>query len=419
VHDTEKKQKEEGKIVKKKGMFPFRHTGMFGLLSVVVILSIILLFPHMTQAQGKSPAQPSKVKAPDIIKLATYDIGATAYSMYGFLGEAMGEKFKTKLRAMPIGTDIARMIPVKNKQVEFCGQCGDVYFAAEGLDRYADKNWGPQPLRIVWLARQPGLVGIVRGDSGIKKSADLKGKKVPWIPGSVFNTFHEGLLAFGNLTWNDVQKVQVSGFGAMLKALVDGKIDVAMAAITVPPAYELQASPSGVGYIELPVADKAGWARLHKVLPALSPYKAKFGPGVSDAKPVECSSYPYPATVAYDFLDDNMAYFMTKAINETYPVMAKKSDLMKRFWSLEECLSLYENSKGLIFHPGSVRYLKEIGVWNAKWDQVQAKRLARQKGLKDLWNKTIAEARTKGIKDQDFPQFWTKKHDEVLGVLAE
>lgn len=412
------KQKKEG-IMKRRGMFVLGHARMFGVLSVLLILSIVLLFPGMTQAQGKSPAQPSKVKAPDIIKLATYDIGATAYTMYGFLGEAMGETFKTKLRALPIGTDIARMIPAKNKQVEFCGQGGDVYFAAEGLDRYADKNWGPQALRVVWLARQPGLVGIVRGDSGIKKSADLKGKKVPWIPGSVFNTFHEGLLAFGNLTWNDVQKVQVSGFGAMLKALVDGKIDVAMAAITVPPAYELQASPSGVGYIELPAADKAGWERLNKVLPALSPYKAKFGPDVSDKKPVECSSYPYPATVAYDFLSDDMAYFMTKAINETYPMMAKKSDLMKRFWTLEENLALYENSKGLVFHPGSVRYLKEIGAWKSKWDQLQEKRIARQKGLKDLWNKTIAEAKTKGIKDEDFPQFWTKKHNEVFGVLAD
>lgn len=405
--------------MKRESMFVLRHPRMFGLLSALVILSVILLFPCMTKAQGKSPTQSSKVKVPDIIKLATYDIGSTAYVMYGFLGEAIGDKFKTKLRAMPIGTDMARMIPVKNKQVEFCGQGGDVYFAAEGLDRYADKNWGPQPLRVVWLARQPGHVGIVRGDSGIKKCADLRGKRVPWIPGSVFNKFHEGLLAFGNLTWNDVQKVQVSGFGAMLKALVDGKIDVAMAAITVPPAYELQASPYGVGYIELPATDKAGWERLNKILPALSPYKAKFGPDVSDKKPVECSSYPYPATVAYDFLDDDMAYFMTKAINESYPQMASKSDLMKRFWSPEECLALYENSRGYIFHPGSVRYLKEIGVWKSKWDHVQEKRLGRQKGLKDLWNKTIAEARTKGIKDEDFPQFWAKKHDESFGVLTE
>lgn len=405
--------------MKREGSFMLRHSRMFVVLSVFVVLSIVMTFPDIAQAQGKSSTQSSAVKAPDIVKLATYDIGATGYVMYGFLGEAISEKFKTKLRALPIGTDIARMIPVQNKQVEFCGQGGDVYFAAEGLDRYADKKWGPQPLRVVWLARQPGHVGIVRGDSGIKKCSDLKGKRVPWIPGSVFNTFHEGLLAFGNLTWNDVQKVQVSGFGAMLKALVDGKIDVAMAAITVPPAYELQASPHGVGYIELPAADKAGWERLNKLLPALSPYKSKFGAGVSEEKSVECSSYPYPATVAYDFLDDDMAYFMTKAINESYPIMAKKSDLMKRFWSMEECLNLYENSKGYIFHPGSVRYLKEIGVWKAQWDQVQEKRLARQKALKDLWNKTISEAQSKGIKDADFPQFWTKKHNEMLGVLAD
>jgi TRAP transporter TAXI family solute receptor len=384
-----------------------------------IYLSIVMLLSGISLSFDVKTAPAQSFKPPDIIKLMTYDIGSTGYVMYGFVVEAMAEKFGTKLRAIPSGNDIARMIPVRGKQAHFAGQGGDTYFASEGLDRYADITWGPQPLRVVWLGRQPGNAAVTRGDSGIKTLADLKGKRLPWIPGSVFNIFHEGMLAFANLTWDDVKKVQVTGFGAMLRALVDGKIDAAMAAVTSPPLYELQASPHGLGYIPLPGSDKEGWARFQKFAPYYFPYKAIFGAGVSEEHPVECSSCAYPGTVCYDFLDGDTAYFMTRAIHECYPSMAKKSELMKRFWSLEECLELFERSRGYIFHPGSVRYFKEIKVWKPGWDELQRKRLERQKGLAALWDKTMAEAEEKKIKAGDFGAFWKKKHNESFGVLPD
>jgi hypothetical protein len=396
----------------KKGIYFCAKRGLVCLSFVIFLLAIVSLFYPKT-----APAQ--SFKAPEIIKLMAYDIGSTGYMMYGFLVEAMSERFGTKLRAIPVGNDIARMIPVRGKQAHFAGQGGDIYFASEGLDRYTDITWGPQPLRVVWLGRQPGNVPVVRGDSGIKTLADLKGKRVPWIPGSVFNIFHEGMLAFANLTWDDVKKVQVTGFGAMLRALVDGKIDVTMAAITSPPLYELQASPHGVGFLPLPASDKEGWARFQKFAPYYFPYKATFGPGVSEERPVECSSCAYPGTVCYDFLDGDTAYFMTKAIHECYPSMAKKSDLMRRFWGLEDCLKLFESSRGYIFHPGSVRYFKEIKVWKPGWDELQRKRLERQKGLATLWDKAVLEAQEKKITSEKFPEFWVKKHDELFGTLPD
>ena len=147
----------------------------------LICFSIVLFLLGIVLSFYAEPVPAQSFKPPEMIKLTTYDIGATGYVMYGFLVEAMSEKFGTKLRAIPVGNDIARMIPVRGKQAHFAGQGGDIYYASEGLDRYSDITWGPQPLRMVWLARQPGHVGIVRGDSGIKSCADLKGKTLPWI----------------------------------------------------------------------------------------------------------------------------------------------------------------------------------------------------------------------------------------------
>jgi uncharacterized protein len=389
----------------------FNRKRKISLFSILVLIFFSLSFA--------STGVCADVKAPKMVKIMTYGLGSTAYVMYGFLGEAMMNKFGARLRAIPAGNDIARMIPVRSGQAQFLGQGGDIYYASEGLDRYADMSWGPQPMRVAWMARLPGLAAIVRGDSGIKTCADLKGKRIPWIPGSVFNLFHEGWLAFANLTWDDVSKVQVAGFGAMLRALIDGKIDVAVAAITVPPAYELEASPHGIGFVPIPASDKAGWQRLNKIVPYLSPYNATFGAGISEEKPVACASYAYPGTACYASLKDDVAYFMTKAIHECHGEMAEKSKAMKRFWTLDQCLELYPSSKGYVFHPGSVRYLKEIGAWKSGWDELQAKRIERQGKLLKLWGKTLDEAEAQKIKAKNFPEFWLKKHDSEFGNLPE
>jgi len=384
-------------------------------VSVSVLLCIVALFFSVSTGLAKS----SSSKYPGMIKLMTYDLGSTAYVMYGFLGEAMIKKFGTRLRAIPAGNDIARMIPLRSKDVQFAGQGGDAYYAAEGLDRYADISWGPQPLRCVWHGIQPGTVGMVRGNSDIKTCADLKGKRLSWIGGSVFNKYHQAWLAFGNLTWDDVQKVQIAGFGAMHRAVRDGKVDMAIGAVTAAAAYELQSSPHGMRYIELPASNKEGWARVQKIQPYLFPYKATYGAGISEGRSVEVASNAYPSTICYDSLDEDIAYFMTKAIHECYSDMAKKSEVMKRFWGIEGCLSVNLVNRGGIFHRGSVKYFKEIGVWKPEWDQLQKKRLERQRRLKELWENTLNEAQEKKIKAGEYADFWLKKHAEVFKGLPD
>ena len=381
-------------------------------VSVTVLLCIGALFFSVSTGLAQS-------KYPDMIKLMTYDIGSTAYVMYGFLGEAMVKKFGTRLRAIPAGNDIARMIPIRTGQAHFAGQGGDAYYAAEGLDRYADISWGPQPLRCVWHGRQPGTVGMVRGNSDIKTCADLKGKRMAWIPGSVFQKYYESWLAFANLTWDDVKKVQVAGFGAMLRAVIDGKIDMSIGAVTTPGAYELESSPYGIRYIELPASNKEGWARVQKIQPYLFPYKATYGAGISGGRYVEVASNAYPSSICYASLDEDIAYFMTKAIHECYADMAAKSKVMKRFWGIKECLPLHQDNRGAIFHRGSVRYFKEIGVWKPEWDQLREKRLERQRRLKELWENTTEEAQEKKVRAKDYADFWLKKHAEAFKGLPD
>jgi hypothetical protein len=84
-------------------------------VSVTALLCIGVLFFGVSTGLAQSSS-----KNPDMIRLMTYDLGSTAYVMYGFLGEAMVKRFGTRLRAIPAGNDIARMIPVRAGQA-LCG----------------------------------------------------------------------------------------------------------------------------------------------------------------------------------------------------------------------------------------------------------------------------------------------------------
>ncbi len=382
--------------------------------SLLVATCLLLLFYAVSDVAAQSQPQ----KNPELIRVATYDIASLSYVTYGFIQKFIENNYKTtRLRVIPIGSDMPRMQVARSKQVDFATQGTDIFFAAEGLDKYSTRDWGPQSVRVAWAPDCVGTVVATRGNSGIKTVADLKGKRFPWIPGSIFNVYHEEILAFANLTWEDVKKVQVPGYGGMLKALIDGAIDVAMPQSTSPQMYELASSIGGVRYIPLPAEDKEGWKRIQKINPAHYPKKVTYGAGISKGESVDGIGHPYPVPCGYDFLGDNITYFMTKVMHEAYPVISKEHEVTKLTHSLESTLNTFLNAKGMVFYPASVRYFKEIRVWKPEWDKLIEKRIQRQNALKKLWNETVAEADSKGIKDSDFSNFWLKKRETLKEEL--
>ena len=57
----------------------------------------------------------------------------------------------------------------------------------------------------------------------------------------------------------------------------------------------------------------------------------------------------------------------------------------------------------------AVRYLKEVKLWGNEMEKKQQRLLQEQSLLKKVWDEALAEATSKGIKEQDFTEFWDKK----------
>jgi len=283
-----------------------------------------------------------------------------------------------------------------------------------GLWDYAKYDWGPQPLRQILsvIDYDQGIAIGTAADANIKTLKDLKGKRLTYIPGGpALNSAMEATLAFAGLTWNDVTKIPAPSLGTSMKFLGEGKADAAWASTTSPAMLEVDRSPRGVYWPEYPPGDKAGWERMQKIAPYFIPVNATKGVGVSKEKPRKLVSYAYPLIVTYDSMDENLVYEMTKAIDVSLDSYKTCHSVMPS-WELKKAVTL--TSMLVPYHPGTVRYLKEKGLWTKELDKKQGQLIQQQASLKKLWDEMVVEAKAKKVTDEGLEDFWVKKRAAAL-----
>ena len=321
------------------------------------------------------------------------------------------DKFDITIRIVPIGNAVARAISTRTGATQFWGSCSADLACTEGIFDFATIDWGPQPLRVLGLAdRTTNFSLAATKKSGVKTVAACKGKKVAWIIGNpTINMQTEGFLAFGGLTLDDVELVEVPGYSASLKAMVAGKVDVACCGGGSTGSYEIAASPQGIFWIPFPKSDTEGWKRLQAKAPFVAPTVVKEGAGIT--APIEASTYPCPILVTWADQDEALCYWITKSIVEAWDIY---KDVMKpepEAWHIDEMLGAWLREP---WHEGSVRYFKEIGKWTDEMEKVQQGLLKRQKVLSEAFEAAKTEALDKGMKAKEFPDFWMEKRVEAL-----
>ncbi len=381
----------------------WKKIGLVLLLGGLIILPFSFLNPAWAQAQA--------TKIPGMIAITAYDVGSSGYIQAGAIADALMKKAGMRSRILPAGNDVSRTLPLKNRAAQFSlAGVGTYYFAGEGLEDFAVMDWGPQRIQAVWNCFPVGGSSLVTAkDAGVKTPADMKGKRMFWIPGTpAHNITNTSFLAFANLTWNDVKKVEFPSYGAALKGIVEGTCDGGFSTGTAATLYELETSRRGIWWPEFPAADVEGWKRLQAVAPYLVPMRNYGAPGIPP-QGVQTMTYSYPMVVAYDWQDEELVYQFTKGIDESFPLYKDAYPAMAN-WARDKAIVVGLPNP---FHKGTVRYFKEIGLWNQKFEEWQKKGVERQNLLAKAWEAALAEGKAKGMKAEDFPAFWTKKYAEL------
>lgn len=66
------------------------------------------------------------------------------------------------------------------------------------------------------------------------------------------------------------------------------------------------------------------------------------------------------------------------------------------------------------FHPGAIRYLKEIGVWTETAQAWHEARLERMKKVQAAWDEATEAAFDQGISAKNWPAFWAEHRARLL-----
>jgi hypothetical protein len=333
-------------------------------------IAFIFTIPLITSAYASS--------LPKVIACTSYGVGVAGHTVASGLGEAVNKLTPIQWRVEPYGTDIERLAPLKYKESEFTLTTSvTAFLASSGLDEFGAPDWGPQPVRIACMGSVvvPGL--YVRADSGINSILDLKGRRLPDIKGNATVMREiEAILSFAGLSWSDVKKVPVGGFGAAMQAVLDGDIDATLGSIFSPKIKELASGPHGCRFLEMPASDKEGWERVQKMVPAMFPATQKKVPGLE--KDVELFGVSY-SLYCYPWVKDEVVYTVVKAVAKGYDIFKSAHPWLSQ-WKLE---NMTRNIGAMPFHPGSVKFFKEAGIWTDALEAYQTQELAKEKVLKE------------------------------------
>lgn len=362
------------------------------------------------------PVSAQSIDLPDQLAWTAYGTGSAGYNQSVAIGAALQEATGVNLRVLPGKNDVARTEPLRQGKVQFSANgVGGSFMAQEGVFQFGAKNWGPQPVRVL-SANNGGTVGLAMavaaeacekvgkpGCEGFEYS-DLKGMRVSWVKGApALNVNNEAYLAYGGLTWDDVERVEFGGFGDSWNGMIDGSVDAAFASTNSGRAYEAASGPRGVYWPPVDGSNAEAMARMHAVAPFFAPMLARVGATIDDTPGTPTAGYAYPVLMTYADQDEALTYNMTKAMTELFAGFEGKAPGING-WALDK-----QNFQWVApYHDGAIRYYKEIGQWSEADQAHNDNLIARQAALMKAWKELEAE------NPADWDAAWSAKRRAAL-----
>ncbi len=265
------------------------------------------------------------------------------------------------LRVKPFGGSSAYVPGVNAGEQQF-GLANELetHYAVTGTAIY---NGKPQPhIRAVAVLTPLYSVFFVGKDSAIKTIADLKGKRVPtgYASQRVIDVLTKGTLANGNLSYADVKQVPVPNVVGGASEFEQGKADMFLFALGSGKVSEVNAK---VPVRVLPIDhSKEAMARLRKFIPVA--YATQVMPGKGRAgleQPTWAYAYDYLVLVN-DKVADDVVYKLAKLLHDHQKELAANFGALSGF----DPKRMSKDLGPVKFHPGAIKYFKELGEWPPK-----------------------------------------------------
>ena len=329
-----------------------------------IALAVVLVF----MLAGHAAAE----KWPKAIAIAAGHPGGGVHTIATGMGSILSKYLKIKA-AGEVGSFGKNIVLLHKGDVDFgMAQVDIAYEAARGLAQY--KQFGKMKIRQIFSGSTPPGAFISKAKSGIKKMADLKGKKVMLEMPAAHNFTHTGdlILKAAGMKRSDFihlkQSNPVTGRNAMMEGRVDaffclfpsvGKTAWAEEINRQSPIYLTSAeSEKGLdrAIADVPYARKGIlYAKYYRDMVGNKDLLTLGFPHVFLGKPDLPDDFVYAVMkVFYDHLDELITFHI-----EAKAYLANPLDVAV-----------------LPYHAGAIKYYKEKGLWTPKLEERQKELLS-------------------------------------------
>lgn len=324
---------------------------------------------------------------PDTMVWSTYPVGTTTYNDLAAVAEMVTSEMDLQVRITPSDTAIGRMTPLLSGQA-LVSRTGDEYiFSFEGDYDFAQEDQGPQSTRVVYpVEARQGFT--VLEDSDVEDFASLAGKKIPNVTANPsVNQKIEAMLAYGGLTLDDVELVDVS-YGDQPAALENGQVDAIFYGLYGSPLFEL-ASSKGVRVLSMEDDSEAAMDRLLGVSKALNIGEFANGPGMEEGETIQTLKYPLPV-VTMEETDAEAIEQLVTGFVDNFDSYAETTPTTPD-WALDQIPKV---PTLVPYHEGLIAYLDAQGEWSEEAQQANDELLEREEQLNEAWAAYVEETDT-------------------------
>jgi TRAP transporter TAXI family solute receptor len=239
----------------------------------------------------------------------------------------------------------------------------DAGFAYRGEAPYKKVTQGKGFNFRTLMAGSPFQVSVVASErSGIKTLADLKGKRMVVEYGRFFGAglTARSALANAGLTIKDIIPVKVTSTTEGIRAVIEGRADVATAAVGMGIVRELKLA-RGARLLAIDPSP-AAMKRVQKIAPGFSALPAKPN-GVEVLTTTIVFTYPLSIMVRRD-LDKKTVKTVIRAFWDHYKELQPIHPRLRQ-WTPDRFATT-----GVVipYHPAAIEFYKEKGVWTKEID---------------------------------------------------
>lgn len=293
---------------------------------------------------------------------ATLPPGSILYTQASVIAKAVQDHSKLQIRVIGYGGDAPMFDAVNTKKADFMvldvGETADAY---HGRRTWAGKAKPNLRGALTMYGFQMGP--FVRKDSKFHAVSDLKGARVPsgWVQQTGNLPHSQAVLAAGGLTYKDVVPVPEVNVVRAADDFKAGKLDMFFFAVGAPKVAEVAAAVGGLRYLPLDVLPGAE-ARMKKIRQEYyfsTVQTASYIAGID--KPTQVQTIDVLVEVGAH-VPDEVVYEFVKAMHDNKKALVEGLPNFNQF----DPANMGKPQPSLPYHPGAIKYYKEIGIWQGK-----------------------------------------------------